>query len=196
MTNILDTLNLHELRGGSLPGLSEGMAGHFVEAASICLDHNGHIPGNCNMMVRMITEAANDTDTQEQKVTVQFKLDYPPATDIMKRAHNDQQMATEFGAYGIAVAVMFKTTEYKILRQARKSTSCGFDFFLSSSEDDDNIFKESARLEVSGILENPGDIRARVKKKIKQTQASDATGLAKLVAVIEFSTPQAEMVHQ
>ena len=111
----------------------------------------------------------------------------------MRRAYEDLERATELGAYGVAILLIRDQTGLTAIRQSRKGT--GFDYWLGpDGADDQLVFQDAARLEVSGILSGTdSQFLTRVKQKLKQTEASDSTGLTAYACVVEFSRPQAEM---
>ena len=54
---------------------------------------------------------------------------------------------------------------------------------------DDPLFQETARLEVSGILNDREEIQKRKKQKLQQTSQSDSSALPAYVSIVEFGTP-------
>lgn len=116
-------------------------------------------------------------------------LAWPPVTDQMRRCWNDPQVATEHGAVGIAVLVAKAEIGYEVIERSRKGT--GFDYWMG--DDPSSLFQNKARLEISGIRSGDArEIRARLRQKIRQTDASDGD-LPAYVVVVEFSTPLAEV---
>ena len=111
----------------------------------------------------------------------------------MRRAYEDLERATELGAYGVAILLVKDQTGLTAIRQSRKGT--GFDYWLGpDGADDQLVFQNAARLEVSGILSGTdSQFLTRVKQKLKQTEASDNSGLPAYACVVEFSRPQAEV---
>jgi hypothetical protein len=117
-------------------------------------------------------------------------LNWPAVTDQQRRCYNDVQEATERGAYGVAILVVKEVTGLLVVERSKKGP--GFDYWLGESDDDD-LFANKARLEVSGILSgSDSDIRSRTKQKKEQIEPSAklATGY---VAIIEFSKPTAHL---
>ena len=162
-----------------LPCITKSNGTRFAEASSAYLGHLGH-PVSCRLKVIGVADA----EISLKRLTV---------TDQMKRSLADLQIATEQGAYGVAILLVIKFTEYQVVEQSYKST--GFDYWLGLK--DDAILDFKARLEVSGIL--TGDraaIDKRVKQKVRQTDRSDPSGLPAYVAVVEFSGPLVALVRK
>jgi len=171
-------LDLRELESG-IPALTQALGRVHAEAAAVCLENQGH-QEPVRLTVRKID-------------TPQYDLRWPALTDTMRRAYEDLERATELGAYGVAILLIRDQTGLTAIRQSRKGT--GFDYWLGpDGADDQLVFQDAARLEVSGILSGTdSQFLTRVKQKLKQTEASDSTGLTAYACVVEFSRPQAEM---
>lgn len=171
------TLDLRNLTG--VPALTSAMGTVLAEAAAVCLDERGHpIPVQLHL---------SKVDEQH------FLLACPAVTEAMRRTHNDLERATEHGAYGIAILLIRKLTGLTAIRQSKKGT--GFDYWLGPDDREETLpFQDSARLEVSGILNGTASqFSTRVKQKLKQTEASDDTKLTAYAVVVEFSRPRAEV---
>jgi len=168
------TLRLASIQNGHA-GLTAAGATALVEAAEVCLDHNGHRSG-VSLHVRLA--AANP---------VAHPLAFNKPTPTAKRANDDLQDAVEAGAIAVAVAWLMSETEYQVVQRARKGT--GFDYWLGRTP-----ATLDARLEVSGILD--GDERtvaARLAKKLGQMTRSDDGGLPGYAVVVEFGVPRASV---
>ena len=149
------------------------------DAASICLEERGHssptpmtIIGDC---------------------TLYAIIDWLPSTDQAKLWWNDDEYATEHGAYCIA-ALIVEQCGLEVVERSKKKT--GFDFWLAPKNSQVVLFQDLTRLEVSGI--RGGDrssLDARVRQKIKQTKQSDGDFPA-IVVVVEFGMPIAKMVER
>jgi hypothetical protein len=71
------------------------------------------------------------------------------------------------------------------VRRSRKGSGC--DFWLA--REDDFLFREAARLEVSGIRQGPRRlVESRMREKKEQTRRSDGL-LPAFVAIVEFGKP-------
>lgn len=159
-----------------MPGLTPAAGNVLGESAAVCLEHNHHRSG-------ATLEIGPGTSRS-------YRLDWPTVDDRQRRCYNDLQEATERGAYGIAILVCKEITGLVVVERSRKGT--GFDYWLGK-QDDDNMFSNKARLEVSGILAGtPADIRARLKQKKRQIGPTDnlAPGY---VAIVEFGQPAAHL---
>ncbi len=167
--------NLHSLSLG-MAGLTPALGTVFAEAAAVCLEHKKHTPG-----VHL---------TSEGDFECTFALDWARVTEQQRRAHNDLQYSTEYGAYGVAIFLIKDQTGKIVIERSRKGT--GFDFWLG--EEDDFLFQQKARLEVSGILDgSEAEMGARAKTKLKQISRSDGV-LPGYIAIVEFSGPKARIL--
>ncbi|MBI3467476.1 MAG: hypothetical protein HY000_31085 [Planctomycetes bacterium] len=175
-------LDLHKL-GEGVPALTPALGQVHAECAAVCLEHQGHLE-SVELHVRKSPEA-------------NYELSMPRVTDEMRRAHHDLQRATEFGACGVALLLAREVTGLTAIQQSRKGT--GFDYWLGPADQprDLLVFQNSARLEVSGILEGTDkQIIARLKQKLRQSEPSDATRLPAYAVVVEFGRPQAELAKR
>lgn len=172
------TLDLQHLATG-IPALSSAMGNVFAEAVAVCLDDRGH-SNPVRLHLRKIDEP-------------HYLLTCPVVTDVMRRTHNDLERATEHGAYGVAFLLIRRLTGLTAIQQSKKGT--GFDYWLGPDNPEEALpFQNSARLEVSGILNGTASqFSTRVKQKLKQTELSDDTKLIAYVIVVEFGRPQAEV---
>lgn len=145
----------------------------FSQAAAVCLDNQNHSPG-------VIFQVEGD-------LSAEFQLFWKPVTRQMKESCYDMQYTTEAGAYCLAILMIQKLTEYKVIRQSQKGT--GFDFWLGDKKED-YPFENKARLEISGILKGePNQINQRISQKVDQTKQNNGLNLPAYIAVVEFSTP-------
>lgn len=152
--------------------LSSIRCADFSEAASVCLDNQGHGSGK---------EIKIEGDLEGQ-----FKLVWKEVTDQMRRSRNDLEDAVEGGAYRLAMLVIEKLTSLKVTKQSQKRT--GFDYWLGEGNEDG--VQGLARLEVSGILKGTrGQINQRLKEKMRQTQKSDNLKIPAYIVIVEFSQP-------
>jgi hypothetical protein len=150
----------------------------LLETARVCLDHNGHVAPT---MLR-----TNGSFTHD------YQLEWDPASDEEKRTHADLDVATEYGAYGMAFLLLLDLTEHTVIERSAKGT--GFDYWLGDRGD--LAFQKKARLEISGILANPKSLTGRVSRKERQTLRSDYTQLPAYVVVVEFSSPAARITRR
>jgi len=166
-------IQLSQLNGG-LPGITPANGQMFAESCAVCLDDQKHSSG-------VALGAAG-------KFNSKFTLEWPAVTDQMKRSHNDQEVATENGAYAIAFLIILELTNYTVIEKSRKGT--GFDYRLGLTTS--NLFQDTARLEVSGIRNGPNKVNQRVKQKQTQIKSQQTTDPC-FVVVVEFSKPIAQV---
>ena len=174
-------LDLNELKAG-IPAITPVWGSALAEAASVCLETQGHRQG-----VRLIVTGL---------IVKDVALSWPATSDQTFRTWADLQEATQFGATAIAVLLAKKEIGYTVIERAVKGT--GIDYWLGY-ETDGPPFQSKARLEVSGILnarESYGSVESgiakRVGEKIKQSQTS-AGSLPAYIIVVEFGRPIAEV---
>ncbi|MBI5676556.1 MAG: hypothetical protein HZC48_12170 [Nitrospirae bacterium] len=169
-------IELEKLREG-MPSVPPEYGACLAQAASVCLEDQGHSIG-------VEFNVSGDFD---EKYTIHWK----EPTEQIRRCWNDYEVTTEHGAYGLAFLLVKNLTQFTVIERSRKGT--GFDYWLGTEE---QLFKNKARLEVSGI--RCGDerlIKARLKQKINQTKPSDGT-LPAFIIVVEFSKPTSAMVKK
>ena len=173
-------LNLNSLVAGAIPAIPPGLGAMLAEAASICLESQGHTAGNVVLVV-------------SGYVSKRYSLMWSPTTPQTFRGFNDSQFATEHGAVGIAVLIAHNELEHTVVEASRKGT--GFDWWLG--EGDEQTFQHKGRLEVSGIRAGSiQDIDTRVRRKLIQISRSDDSGLPAYVIVVEFGRPVARVVEK
>lgn len=128
-----------------MPGLTAAKAAALCEAATVCLDDQGHESG-----VRLDVHGSTATA---------YALVHHEPDDSQRRTYADDEEATEEGATAIAVAVVLDITEYLVVERAAKGG--GFDYWLGSE-----IGDFQARLEMSGIRHGSvQEIRGRLRRK-------------------------------
>ncbi|MHB9131556.1 MAG: hypothetical protein ACYDBB_10770 [Armatimonadota bacterium] len=171
-------MRLHWLGTGA-PALTPAQGEVLAHSAAISLESCTHHSGV--------------SITVDGDFSAQYRLRWRPTTDQMRRCYNDEEVATEHGAYGIAILLLRDLAGYTVVERSRKGT--GFDYWLG--DDDDLLFQKKARLEVSGSRsQNATTLTSRVKQKVKQTAPSDNTGLPAYIAVVGFADPCAEVVKK
>ena len=121
-------------------------------------------------------------------------LEWQTASALIRRCWNDDEEATEHGAYGIATLLVPQVSDLQVVERSKKGT--GFDYWLGSSTETESLFQNRARLEVSGIRTGTeAAVAGRVRKKLKQTERSDAD-LSAVVVVVEFGEPQSRVARR
>lgn len=183
MESLMVTLDLNDLgqQMPNRPGWSMTFGATCAEAAAVCLDDQGH-PEWVEFHMDGIQ-------------TFSFGLHWHPINDTVRRFNADQDVATEYGAYGVAALIMPRLTNLTIIERSIKGKGFGFDFWLGSIHDPGPLFQRKARLEVSGIRKgSEPTLQARVKIKLQQISPSDSVAPG-YVAVVEFGTPRVRVVE-
>ena len=169
---MLDLCTLSE----GLPAISPEFGKHLAHAGAVCLESQGHEQGT-GLQVRGLKEE-------------EHALQWPAVTDQIQRGLNDPEDATEHGALGIAILLIKMLVGYSVILRSRRGT--GFDYWLGDTTSPP--FQDKARLEVSGIRRGDDKlVKNRVSQKLKQTNASDNSGLSAYVVVVEFGRPLADV---
>lgn len=173
----VNKLALESLKKG-MPGMEPALGESCAHAASVCLEHERHIPDKTRLSVDGSREVIYD-------------LTWAPATDQMRRSWSDLQDATEWGASGVAALLVEDTFGYQILQRSWKGT--GFDYWIGYSDNNGVMFQNKARLEVTGILHGAeGDISARLQEKLNRFEKHPHE-LPEMVVVVEFGTPRSRI---
>lgn len=167
-------LDLNELAKG-LPAITPSFGTHLAEAGAVCFESQEHING-------VILQVRGE-------YSAKYSVLWPTVTDQMLRCLNDPEVATELGAVGVAILLIQRLKGYTVVERSRKGT--GFDYWLGN---DDNLFQNKARLEISGIrCGDQSQVTTRVKAKVNQVSPSNNQGLPAYVVVVEFGIPLAEV---
>ena len=157
------------------PAFGESLA----QAASVCLDERGHASPTKMVVAGTFNMAA--------------QVDWDRPSDQSRRCWNDDQYATEHGAYGVA-ALLVESCGLEMLQRSKKKT--GFDFWLGPAESKGTLFQGLIRCEVSGIRSgNAPEVDSRVRQKLKQTERSEGEFPA-VVVVVEFGYPITKIVEK
>ena len=99
-------LNLNDLGSGSIPGVSERLGAALAEAAGVCLESQGHARG-AEIRVSGYIDGV-------------YSVEWPPISDRSRRAWNDPDEATEYGAAGIAILLIERETGYSAIQRSDK----------------------------------------------------------------------------
>lgn len=148
----------------------------------VCFDHNGHGSG---VHLEVVYGA------RVSSFEVQWNGE---VTEQMRKSYGDLLRATDNAACAIALLLVRELTPYTGIEQSAIGTT--FDYYLGMQDNhSDLIFNHSARLEISGILnENPtNSVKSRVNDKIRRLSAE--YDLPSFVVVVEFSKPWSAMVE-
>jgi len=183
--NPIKILSLNDLRENKpeRPGWSLTFGAICADAAAVCLDERGH-----STPVTLTIEGIQLCEIQIQGDAID---------DTIRRFNADREVATEYGAYGIAALIMPHLTGLTIIERSVKGKGLGFDFWLGSLvENPGTLFQRKARLEVSGIRQGSDSlIQTRVNIKLEQIRPSDDVAPG-YVSVVEFGTPKARIVKK
>jgi hypothetical protein len=173
-------MDLSDIKNG-FPGMSRAICIHCYEACMVCLHKNKHNDG-------VLLDLQGD-------ITAKIELNWEDYFDEqIDKAWQDQEYSTEHGAICISAMLVKMCTEYTIIERSIKST--GFDYWLGKKSD--IPFKNSARLEISGIFKESeqNNLDKRLKRKKKQVTQSDSMPLPAYISIVEFSNPKAVFVKK
>lgn len=169
------SLDLKLLSTGKL-GVSTQFGRMLIEVGSICLESQGHGSGT-----KLSVQGA---------YRGQFVLTWPSPDERANYTYQDNE-ATEYGAVGVALVLIWQVKGYTVIEPAR--TGSGFDYWIGNESLRDPI-QRKACLEISGI--RCGDtrtIRARIRQKQQQTAQSKDLIYPIYVIVVEFGEPVVEI---
>lgn len=173
----MKTLALGALSEG-MPGLTPGQGTVMAEAATMCLDGEGH-PSPVTLSV--------EGDFNEH-----FQIDCLTVTDQMRRGYGFDLRTTDLGACGIALNLLTALTDYEVVEEAARGTN--FDYWIAPKGA--FLFQGSAKLEISGLRHAAdADVDRRTREKVAQMNRSSHT-LPGYVIVVEFSRPVARVVQR
>ena len=169
-------LDLNELATGQIPAITPALGASLAEAAGVCLESQHHTSG-----VALQVRGGSQTS---------YALAWPAITAQTRRAWNDPEEATEYGATAIAVLLAKREIGYEVIRRSHNGT--GFDYWLG--DETSQGFQDKAGLEISGVRQGRDSIvNARVEEKLRQAHRSRHLGLPVYVIVVEFGRPIAEV---
>lgn len=171
-------LDLEDLSSGEL-GLTPAVGGSMAEAASVCLEDEGH-----GIWLVLTIDGIFEEVFDVRRLVV---------TGQMRGAHVDPRKATESGACGIAILSIQTLTGLKVLEQAMVGT--GFDYWLTSNQGS-LPFQGAVQLEVSGVRRGDArSVQARMRQKFRQTTRS-GSGFPLFIAVVEFSRAKVRILRR
>ena len=150
----------------------------MAHCASVCFEDRAHTTG---VSLKVVGSA-----------NTEFAVLWETVTEVQRRTYNDLEEATEHGAYGVALILLREITGKKAIDRSKKGS--GFDYWIGETDDDELIFSNKARLEVSGILSGTDSkIDTRLRTKLDQVKPSDISGFPAYIAIIEFGQPKARV---
>lgn len=165
-----------ELRFGDLhtrhPGVTPAIAKCYDEAARVCLDRHHSSP-----RVFIIRDNGD-----EQCAIVEWRITSAGARNAWSGARTN--VATETGAYALALATVELTRGLVAVTPAETASGC--DYFLGRSGDALDDLEVSCRLEISGV--DAGGVallEVRLREKIRQA-ASGRSILPAMAMVVGF----------
>lgn len=153
------------------PGVTRGLSETYSEAARVCLDRHHSSP--VAFIVQHGSEA-HETETE-----------WEASDDHLKRGWANETDATEFGAYGLALAAVELTTG--MVAVSRAETLTGADYYLGPANGSLNDLETSYRLEVSGVSGgSESTIVNRLRQKVEQAAAGNSN-LPAIATVVGFA---------
>jgi hypothetical protein len=162
------------------PGVSEGIAMSYCEAARVCLARHHKPPKTFNLTYDSASMTAD--------------ADWAPPTQLLEAAWNNTIDTTEAAAYCVALAAIEITDGlYAIYRAETRS---GADYYLGPKGIEPEDLENLVRLEVSGIDKaTPHLIATRLRQKLQQIKngASNVPGIASVVAFDQLAVASASM---
>jgi hypothetical protein len=152
-------------------GVTPSIAAAYAEAAAVCLERHHASP----QKVLLQDRAADRHSIAEWQA--------PDDRTLAGWANRDD--ATEFGAYGLALAAVELTRGVVAVRRAETRT--GADYYLNSPGAPADDLEASLRLEVSGTDEgNDSVIQSRLRQKLEQATAG-TSNLPAIATVVGFA---------
>jgi hypothetical protein len=152
-------------------GVTPGISAAYAEAARVCLDR--HHPSPQHVLLR--------DGTVETRSIVEWR----PTDHRTQDGWANKDDATEYAAYGLALAAVELTRGMVAVRRAETRT--GVDYYLGAPEAMADDLETSLRLEISGTDEgNDSVIQARLRYKVKQAMAG-TSNLPAIATVVGFA---------
>jgi hypothetical protein len=152
-------------------GVTPAIAAVYAEAATVCLGRHHASPQKV-----ILRDGAGDQQSVAEWVS-------PDKRVLNAWANKDD--ATEYGAYGLALAAVEVTRGMVAVRRAETRT--GVDYYLGSPQVIPDDLEASLRLEVSGTDEgNDTVIQARLRQKLDQA-STGSSNLPAIATVVGFA---------
>lgn len=152
------------------PGLTRSIANCFLEAASVCLDRHHKPPQTFTILNGSIQIDAN--------------AKWKPSSGRNKAAWANEIDATEWGAYGFAIAAVELSEELYAIHRAETKT--GADYYVAPKGNSFDDLENAFRLEVSGTASDDGSvIDSRLHLKIRQASIGNSN-LPAIAIVVGF----------
>jgi hypothetical protein len=174
-------LNLEAL-GDGVPVMPTDAVGFYKQNCMVCFHNQGHQSG---VMLKVVHESNNAF----------FRIFWTEEVDEqLLRSYADLRRATDNAACAIALLLIRELTSLTGIAQACIGSTV--DYYLTEKGADNNlIFNNAARLEVSGILrEAEGNtVDCRIKRKIQRLRPQG--DLKTYIVIVEFGQPWSKMVR-
>jgi hypothetical protein len=155
------------------PGVTAGLSAAFDEAARVCLGRHHSSPQQMRLK----------DDSSDQLGTV---VEWARADPRTENGWANKDDATQYGAYGLALAAIELTRGMVAVRRAETRT--GSDYYLGFPGVVADDLEASLRIEVSGIDSgNETAIRGRLRQKLEQA-AKGKSNLPAIATVVGFAT--------
>jgi hypothetical protein len=152
-------------------GVTPGIAAAYAEAATVCLGRHHSSPQNVLL--------------QDGPADRQSLAEWPTPNERTLAGWSNKDDATEFGAYGLALAAIELTRGVVAVRRAETRT--GADYYLGTPDAPADDLEVSLRLEVSGTDEgNDTVIQSRLRQKLEQA-AVVTSNLPAIATVVGFA---------
>ena len=154
-------------------GLTQWLAGNYLEAARVCLDRHHVTP-----VTFRIREAPQNGLVADVR--------WEQADDRAKAAWRNDDDATRDGAYCCVIAAVELISGLTAV--ARAETKTGADYYMASPGTSVDDLEDHIRLEISGVDHgNDTEVRYRLKAKLDQARRGHSD-LPAMAGVIGFRT--------
>ena len=175
---ILDTL------GEGIPVIDNELAGMMKKSAMVCLNHHQHQSG-----VQLYVEPEKIgfcTLHWTGHVTIEMLRQYAGTTAKL-RNYAPTTRTIDDATCAIALLFIRDNTEYTAFEKATIGTTVDY-YLRNQATDSDLIFNNTARLEISGILQTTPTNTMQGRLRQKQRRLVDE-GLQTFIVIVEFSQP-------
>ena len=159
------------------PGVTAGLSESYSEAARVCLDRHHLSP------VRFAVQNRSEAHEVEAR--------WNASDEQLKRGWANETDATEWGAYGLALAAIELTAG--LVAVSRAETRTGADYYLGAGSSAPDDLEALYRLEVSGVDRGAASaITGRLRQKVQQA-AAGKSNLPAIAAVVGFAAKRIQL---
>jgi hypothetical protein len=152
------------------PGVTPVISASYAEAATVCLGRHHQPPQPISL--------------QDRDAIMSVNAEWEPADERTRNGWANMDDATEYGAYGLALAAVELTRGMVAVRRAETRTGADYYLGLPGRRADD--LESSFRLEISGTDQgNESVIQARLRQKVEQALAG-TSNLPAIATVVGF----------